>query len=135
MRPYFMLGTILSRSDTTNKDKSAAQRTDWAEDRTVLANERTFASWMRTGMACIGIALGLKAVFGSTENPILAKAVAELFIFSAVIIFTAAARRCYVALRRMDNHDISAQSQTGMIITSTSLAIGAVATGVILWLL
>ena len=29
----------------------AESRTDFAEDRTVLANERTFAGWLRTGYA------------------------------------------------------------------------------------
>ena len=53
----------------------ADARTAWAEDRTVLANERTFAGWMRTGMACIALALGLKAVFKDTEYPLLAKGI------------------------------------------------------------
>ncbi|MEL7211355.1 MAG: DUF202 domain-containing protein [Pseudomonadota bacterium] len=113
----------------------AEQRTDWAEDRTILANERTFASWMRTGMACVGVALGLKAVFGSTEHPLVAKAVAELFIFTAVIIFGSAARRSYLAQKRIDDHDTNAQSHIGMIVTAISLTIGAIAAGVILWLL
>src|SRR5687767_1548938 len=30
-------------------------RTDLAEDRTILANERTFAGWMRTALACVAI--------------------------------------------------------------------------------
>lgn len=120
---------------TDKSNPSSEQRTDWAEDRTILANERTFASWMRTGMACVGVALGLKAVFGSTNHPLIAKAVAELFIITAVIIFGSAARRGYLAQRRIDDHDTTAKSHIGMIITSTSLAIGAVASGIILWLL
>jgi len=116
-------------------NSSAGQRTDWAEDRTILANERTFASWMRTGMACVGVALGLKAVFGSTDHPYVAKAVAELFIITAVIIFASAARRGYLAQKRIDDHDTTAQSHIGMIITASALAVGAVAAGIILWLL
>jgi len=120
---------------TDKPSGSSEQRTDWAEDRTILANERTFASWMRTGMACVGVALGLKAVFGSTDHPFVAKAVAELFIITGVIIFAAAARRGYLAQKRIDDHDTTSQSHTGMIVTATSLAIGATASGVILWLL
>ncbi len=124
----------MSQSDNA-KSTSAEQRTDWAEDRTLLANERTFASWMRTGMACVGVALGLKAVFGSTEHPLIAKAVAELFILTAVIIFGSATRRSYQAQKRIDAHDTNAQSHMGMVYVAASLTVGAVAAGVILWLL
>ena len=37
---------------------AARVRTDFAEDRTVLSNERTFASWLRTGFGAIAIGLG-----------------------------------------------------------------------------
>jgi putative membrane protein len=30
-------------------------RDDLAEDRTILANERTFGSWMRTSLGCVAI--------------------------------------------------------------------------------
>ncbi len=76
-------------------------------------------------MACVGVALGLKAVFGSTDHPLVAKAVAELFILTAVVIFGSACWRSYQAQRRIDAHDANCQSHYGMIITA----------GVILWLL
>ena len=101
----------------------------------MLANERTFASWMRTGMACVGVALGLKAVFGATDHPIAAKIVAELFIVTAIIIFASAVRRGYLAQKRIDDHDTTAQSHIGMIVTAISLTTGAIAAGIILWLL
>lgn len=124
-----------SDSDKAQSSGSAAQRTDWAEDRTILANERTFASWMRTGMACVGVALGLKAVFGATDHTLIAKAVAELFILTAVFIFASAARRGFLAQKRISDHDTTAQSHYGMMLTASALTIGAVAAGVILWLL
>ena len=86
-------------------------------------------------MACLGVALGLKAVFGHTDYPIVAKAVAELFVLSAVVIFGSAAMRSFRAQKRIDAHDTSAQSHTGMIITAVSLTIGAIVTGIILWFL
>lgn len=123
----------------TSKNPSAQEladaRTDWAEDRTVLANERTFAAWMRTGMACIAVALGLKAVFAATDHPLLAKAVAELFIICAILIFWAAAKRSRETQARIDTHDTAAQSGRNMTLTASILTIGATATGVILWLL
>lgn len=120
----------------TSRDASGSEaRTDWAEDRTVLANERTFAAWMRTGMACIGVALGLRVVFSTTQYPMVAKGVAELFVLTSVWIFWSAARRCKDTQSRMDAHDTNAQSHRNMLIISLAMTVGAVATGVILWLL
>lgn len=115
--------------------KLADTRTQWAEDRTVLANERTFAAWMRTGMASVALALGLKAVFRVTDYPILAKSVAELFILCAIFIFWTAARRSRSTHHNTDTHDAAAQSRANMTITSSVFIIGAISTGIILWLL
>lgn len=38
----------------------ARARTKWAEDRTVLANERTFSGWARTGLTSLAVALGFR---------------------------------------------------------------------------
>ncbi|WP_342076983.1 DUF202 domain-containing protein [Yoonia sp. SS1-5] len=123
----------------TDQDASSQElantRTDWAEDRTMLANERTFAAWMRTGMACVALALGLKAVFGTTDYPWVAKIVAEIFILCGILIFWAAVRKCQKTQARMDAHDAQAQSVANMRIVACILTAGAMATGVILWLL
>lgn len=121
--------------DDPNSDDLADTRTAWAEDRTILANERTFAGWMRTGMACIALALGLKAVFKDTDYPLLAKGVAEIFIIVAVLIFWASVKKCRETQKRMDDHDVEAQSHRNMTRLAIILTIGAIATGVILWLL
>lgn len=42
-------------------------RTDWAERRTVLASERTFAAWVRTGLSCIGAGLALTQLLGELQ--------------------------------------------------------------------
>ena len=115
----------------TEKD----HRTNWAEDRTLLANERTFAAWMRTGMACVALAIGLKALFGSTEPTWIAKLIAELFILNAVMIFATATARSERAQRRINAHDANGQSHGGMIATSVLLIIGTLAVGVLLWVL
>lgn len=56
------LDSGMSDDDSPSPGLSQA-RTDLAEDRTVLANERTFASWFRTGFAAVGIGLGFQALF------------------------------------------------------------------------
>lgn len=122
-------------SDDPGTAELADTRTAWAEDRTVLANERTYAGWMRTGMASIAVALGLKAVFKDTDYPVIAKAVAELFVLTAVLIFWAAAQKCRQARNRMKEHDVEAQSQLRMAILAGIMTVAAIATGIILWLL
>lgn len=90
---------------------------------------------MRTGMACIGLALGLKAVFYDTDYPFVAKGVAQVFILVAIIIFWAAVSECRKTQKRMDSHDVETQSVRRMTGLASLLTIGAVATGVILLLL
>ncbi|GGB48129.1 hypothetical protein GCM10011502_21790 [Oceanisphaera marina] len=122
-------------SDNPSTTELADTRTAWAEDRTILANERTFAGWMRTGMAAIALALGLKAVFKDTDHTLVAKAAAEIFIIVAIFIFWAAVAKSRKALKRMDNHDIEAQSHKRMTLLAILLTFAAVVTGGVLWLL
>ena len=124
----------MDKSDEVSMEL-AQTRTEWAEDRTMLANERTFAGWMRTGMACIGVALGLRAVFRSTDYPWLAKGVAEIFVACAILIFWSAVRKSRETQLRMQDHDVEAQPAYRMTILASLLTFGAVATGIVLWLL
>jgi putative membrane protein len=81
-------------------------RTDLAEDRTILASERTFASWLRTGLAAIGIALGFHALFGRIQPVWLPRAVATAFLVIAVMIFLAAERRACAVRDRLHAHEV-----------------------------
>ena len=94
--------------ETPNFDQisAARKRTDFAEDRTVLANERTFGSWMRTGFAAIGIGLGFHALFGHIHPLWLPRAIATAFLVIGMIIFVAAERRACVVIRRLHTHQI-----------------------------
>ncbi|ART78870.1 YidH family protein [Oceanisphaera avium] len=120
---------------TTHPNDLAHTRTQWAEDRTMLANERTFAGWMRTGMAAIALALGLKAVFKDTEHLLVAKAAAEMFVLVAILIFWSAVAKSRKAQHRMKCHDIAAQSHRRMRQLASVLTVAALFTGAILWLL
>ena len=115
--------------------KLARQRTDWAEDRTILANERTFAGWMRTGMASVALALGLRAVFRPFEPTWVPKAVATIFIIVAVMIFFSAWKDAKRTAAQMTEHDANAKSAQKMAQLALILSLGAVLTGgVLLWL-
>ncbi|UWQ95380.1 DUF202 domain-containing protein [Rhodobacteraceae bacterium M385] len=121
------------KEETANE--LAMERTDWAEDRTIMANERTFAGWMRTGMASVALALGMKAVFGDFEPVWAAKATASVFIVLACYIFFTARQQSCATQARMNDHAATPKSNASMTITAAILSIGAILTGVILWLL
>jgi putative membrane protein len=84
----------------------ARERTDFAEDRTILANERTFGSWLRTGFGGIGIGLGFHALFGKIQPIWLPRAIASAFLVIAIIIFVAAERRASTVIHRLHTHQV-----------------------------
>ena len=116
-----------------SNEKKAEQRTDWAEDRTIMANERTFSSWMGTGLGAIGVAIGLKAVFGAFEPTWAAKAVATLFLITAVAIFWSAQRQACKTFARLRASDVSATPTRSFTLIAAVMSLAAFATGLILW--
>ncbi len=117
----------------TNTDKQAQKRTEWAEDRTIMANERTFSSWMGTGLGAIGVAIGLKAVFGAFEPTWAAKLVASIFIGVAIAIFWSARHQACKTFARLSERDIEATPSRNYTRLASIMTIAAVATGIILW--
>jgi len=114
---------------------SSEKRTDWAEDRTIMANERTFSSWMGTGMGAIGVAIGLKAVFGAFEPTWLAKLVATIFLGIAVFIFWSAYRQACKTFARLSENDAEATPARSYKVLASVMTGGTVAVGAILWTL
>ena len=100
-----------------------------------MANERTFAGWMRTGMAAVALALGLRALFGAFEPVWVPKVGASLLIVVALFIFFVAWRSACNTLRRLDDHAAHAQNASRSGIIAALMAISAATTGVILWYL
>jgi putative membrane protein len=92
--------------DDFDAARAARMRTEFAEDRTVLSNERTFASWLRTGFAGIGIGLAFHALFGRIHPLWLPRVIATAFLLIAVIIFIAAERRACIVIRRLHTHQV-----------------------------
>jgi putative membrane protein len=90
--------------DGAQKEGKKDEKTDLAEDRTLLANERTFAGWMRTGLASIGVGVGFGALFQAIEPSWVPRALATSFVvLGAAIVFAAQRRACEV-LSKMDAH-------------------------------
>lgn len=68
-------------------------RADLAEDRTILANERIFGSWMPTSLGCVAIGVGFKGLFALLEPDSVPRAIATGFLFLAVLVIVLAERR------------------------------------------
>lgn len=122
-------------SDKNKSDERSEQRTRWAEDRTMMASERTFSSWMGTGLGAIGVAIGLKAVFGDFEPTWAAKLVATIFLLTAILIFWAACRQAHRTQERLNSHDTETQHRHSYTTLATIMTIASVSTGAILWAL
>lgn len=120
-------------SDDDDPTDMAKTRTEWAEDRTILANERTFSSWMGTGMGGVGVAIGLKAVFGDFEPTWAAKGVASLFLLAAIVVFWAARRQALKTYQRLNQRDAEAQPSRSFTALASILTLATVLTGAILW--
>lgn len=110
---------------TDTEGSGGETRTDLAEDRTVMALERTFAGWMRTAFAAIGIGLAFRALFGELEPPWLAKAIATIFILAGAWLAVNAQRRACHSLDRLDAHSFEPISRPNFRLLALSVAAGA----------
>ncbi|MEO1968803.1 MAG: DUF202 domain-containing protein [Sphingomonadaceae bacterium] len=121
--------------DADQSTQWAELRTDLAEDRSIMAMERTFAGWIRTSFAAIGIGLGFKAVFGAFDPPWLARAIATAFILAGGWLAIAAQRRACKTLERMNAHKFEPVSAPNFRFLAYAVATGSLILVVGLWIL
>ncbi|MBT0958317.1 DUF202 domain-containing protein [Alphaproteobacteria bacterium KMM 3653] len=129
------MSTASPETENRSSDEKSERRTNWAEDRTLMANERTFASWVGMGLACVGVAVGLKAVFGAFEPLWAAKATASVFLAAAVAIYWAARAKAVATHERLTCQEAALSPTRSFTRITIGLTIGTVATGMILWAL
>ena len=122
-------------SDLDRSTQWAEYRTDLAEDRSIMAMERTFAGWMRTAFAAIGIGLGFRAVFGEFDPPWLARAIATVFILGGGWLAVTAERRACKTLGRLDPHKFEAIPTPNFKIMAYAVATGSAFLTFGLWFL
>lgn len=122
-----------SRHQDKDSNALAVERTDLAEDRNIMAMERTFAGWMRTAFAAIGIGLAFRAVFGEFEPPWLARAIATGFILLGALVAFTAERRACATLARLSSHEMNAPKLPSMRWIGWGVSAGAVLLAVALW--
>ncbi|GGD14524.1 hypothetical protein GCM10011342_24150 [Aquisalinus flavus] len=113
----------------------AMRRTEWAEDRTLLANERTFAAWLQAGITSVGLGLGFQALFKSVEPTWLAKTIATIFILIGVLVFISAFYNACDILRRMKSHSAKPLPRRNLGIITFLFVLGSTALTIVLWLL
>lgn len=113
----------------------AVERTDLAEDRNVMAMERTFAGWIRTAFAAIGIGIGFRALFGEFDPPWLAKGIATIFILAGGALAISAQHRARCTLERLATHHMRAPSTPNFMLLGYTVALGAAVLIAGLWIL
>lgn len=121
--------------DKPNSNDLAVERTELAEDRNIMAMERTFAGWIRTAFAAIGIGLAFRAVFGAFDPPWLARAIATLFILSGAGLAWSAQRRMCATLGRLHSHQLERPSVPNFRLLAYAVIIGALVLVAGIWIL
>ncbi|MEX1012137.1 MAG: DUF202 domain-containing protein [Waddliaceae bacterium] len=62
-----------------------------AERNTLLAYERTYAAWVRTGLTSLAAAIGIERLFSGTIPFLLMRSLTLMLIFLSIVSFTASA--------------------------------------------
>lgn len=121
-------------SEDSDRGSLAEDRTALAEDRTILAHERSFASWMRTGMAAVGIGVAFNALFDAIEPRWIPKGIASIFLMLAIVVFISAERRACAVLSNLDAHQVTAARSVNLRLISYSLVVAAAMLLAAVWL-
>lgn len=114
-------------------EEYAERRTDWAEDRTLLANERTYAGWLRTAGALMGIGLALQAIFGKYEPTWAARLGASGFVIVGIFVIIIAHLQATKLAKRLNSHSSEPIARRGIGYISTGFAIMGFGLLIILW--
>ena len=92
---------------TDNTKATIDTREELAQDRTALASERTYASWVRTGLASLAAALGIAKFIDNTVPVWTVRTIATLLILLAALSFILAAWRYTGLCKKLKNLDIA----------------------------
>ena len=109
-------------------------RTELAEDRTILANERTFAGWMRTAMASVAIGVGFHALFPAMRPPWMPRAIATAFLLLAIIVIISAERRASAVMGRLSAHVVITAKPVNLRLFAAAISLASLALIAAIWL-
>ncbi|WP_129790775.1 YidH family protein [Sphingosinicella sp. CPCC 101087] len=108
-------------------------RTDLAEDRTLLANERTFAGWLRTAFAAVGIGLGFHVLFQRMEPAWIPRAMASVFLLIGIAVAVAAERRACAVRDRLQTHIVQSAKPMNLRLITAGMSVATIALLVAIW--
>lgn len=116
-------------------DEPDAARVELAEDRTILANERTYAGWLRTGLATVGIGVGFHALFQRMEPGWVPRSIATLFLLIGLGVVIAAERRAHAVTERLSAHVVASARGMKLRLITLAMAAGTLALIAAIWLI
>lgn len=114
---------------------SPDRRLEFAEDRTILANERTFAAWMRTSLACIAIGIGFHALFSQVDPEWVPRAIATSFLLMAILVIVLAERRAAAVIGRLQTHVVLNARRINLRLFTAITCLGATGLVFVVWLM
>ena len=120
---------------TGDSHDNQASRTDLAEDRTILANECTFAGWMRTALAAIALGVGFNALFRAMQPDWIPRAIATAFLLLAIIVIVSAERRAAAVMKRLSTHVVVTAKPINLRLLAAAISIGSAALIAAIWLI
>lgn len=109
-------------------------RNELAEDRTILANERTFGSWMRTSLGCVAIGVGFQGLFPAMDPAWVPRAIATGFLVLAMLVIIMAERRAAAVLDRLSSHEVITAKVMNLRLFAALVCLGALALIAAIWL-
>jgi putative membrane protein len=116
------------------RQEHSPSRTDLAEDRTILANERTFAGWVRTALACVAIGVGFQALFQKMSPPWVPRAIATAFLLLGIVLVVLAERRAAAVMKRLSTHVVETARAMNLRLFTAIISLGAAALIAAIWL-
>ena len=120
---------------TEQSDPVELSRTDLAEDRTILANERTFAGWLRTALACVAIGVGFHALFPEIQPAWVPRAIATAFLLVAIAVIVLAERRAAAVTKQLSPHVVVTAKRVNLRIFAIVISLASLALIAGVWLL
>lgn len=96
-----------------------------AEDRTVLANERTYTAWVRTGLAALAAGVGFEKFLAGAMPEWIIRAIAVILIlFSFCAFFLAIWHYTHLGLK-LKNAEIKTPPIKSLILLTAALCLAA----------
>ena len=118
---------------SAEKNKLAKLRTDLAFDRTLLANERTFSAWVRTGITGVAAGLGIAKLLGTNSWMLSTQIIGAIFIIFGSGTFVVAWLRYIRSYHRLVDHRMPISRFVIFTILMLALMLATVIAFVLIW--